>query len=149
MRLVLVLAFVTVLSACQSTGDSTPTAAPTAYECPEYPVWHRNLDLVEDEGHPSPRAAVRDAAGDEVEVGDVRRTGRSSEVDVRLAGEDGVFFVDRVASGWLVEGGEGCAVMPASDKVLGPDEECAGGDPTPPSDLEEGDEWIYGCMLGE
>jgi hypothetical protein len=144
-RLLLVLAFVAVLSACGATGESAPTAEPSTSACPEDAVWHRNVDHAWDEPHASPEAAVRDAAGDEVEVHDVRTSGRSSEVDVEIAGEDGVFFVDRVASGWLVEGGAGCAVMPA-EETLSLRMPCKGPDPTSPSDLEEGEGWQAICF---
>jgi hypothetical protein len=122
----LVLVCALFLSACGSTdAEPASTDAPSAESCPEYsdyPGYVGFLDWYVDnksakEGHPTPEAAVRDVAGHEIEVREIRASEDWSEIDVRHGSHEGTFFVEHLGAGWLVEGGQGCAVMPASETV--------------------------------
>lgn len=126
-----VLAF--VLAGCTtSDGDDSGTAPredPDAAfwsECPDTPVYDRNLDLVTDPGLESPSAAVLSVApsGTSIERVTMHEAAETAEVDVSLGDDTGVFHVEKRPSGWLVRGGEGCAAWPAGLAVMGPLPDC-------------------------
>lgn len=128
---VVVLAFVLAGCGTSDTGDADgesradPSAAYWS-ECPETPVYDRNLELVTEPGLKSPAAAVLAVAPDETKIGQVTvdAAATSADVEVRLGDETGVFHVGKRASGWLVKGGEGCAAWPAGAAVIGPLPDC-------------------------
>lgn len=128
---VVVLAFVLAGCGTSDTGDAgaAPQADPNAAywsECPETPVYDRNLELVTEPGLESPGAAVLAVAPDETKIGQVTMdaAATSADVEVRLGDETGVFHVGKCPSGWLVKGGEGCAAWPAGAAVMGPFPDC-------------------------
>ena len=87
-------------------------------KCPDTPVFDRNLYFVNRaSGSATPEAAVR--AISQASLVQVRTTGPASvEVEVRLADESGVFFVERRKQSWFVKGGEGCAAWPSGELLI-------------------------------
>lgn len=64
----------------------------------------------------SPEDAVRITAGDDTVITQVlSRTGARARIAVELDGDTGVYDVQRLRSGWLAVGGEGCATGAAYD----------------------------------
>ena len=126
-----VLAFVSA-GCSTSDGDDSGTAPrddPDAAfwsECPDTPVYDRNLDFVTDPGLASPRAAVLSVAPAETSIERVTMddAAETAEVDVSLGDDNGVFHVEKRPSGWVVRGAEGCAAWPAGLAVMGPLPDC-------------------------
>jgi hypothetical protein len=99
--------------------EGVPSDDPYWDECPDMPVFHRNLDFVSRKaGRATPEAAV--ATVSDASITEVRPSGAAAvEVMVRLGDDSGMFFVQKRHSAWFVEGGEGCAAWPAAQKVTG------------------------------
>lgn len=126
----LAVALAVVMAGCSADDTAAPPKKGTDdnywSECPDAPVYDRNLDLVTETGLESPSAAVLAVAPDGTEIGQVTMDAEamSADVDVRLGDDTGVFHVSRRPSGWLVKGGEGCAAWPAGADVIGPPPDC-------------------------
>jgi hypothetical protein len=124
----LIAVLLMALSACKDTDseadDTFSEDDVDAYfaSCPAVAVFDRHVDLVADkEAFRAPEAAVLSVAEKGTEVVDVRTSGGSSEVEVRLDDDSGTFFVQHRRAGWIVKGGEGCAAWPAARQIAGPD----------------------------